>query len=195
MKFKALFLAAIAAVTFGFVACNSSKTETEPAPEAVYVDEVFACADSIIGDTLEVQGIVSHLCSHGGRKAFLLGVDTTLILRCEATAEMGGAFAPDTKGKHITVKGIFRENRIDEEAVAAMEARHAAADSVANAHEGCDTEKKALGQDGIDTFAERMADFRAKIAERDSLEGKPYLSNYYLEAIGYTVEEADGECE
>ena len=49
-------------------------------------------------DTVTVEGLCSHLCSHGGRKAFLAGTDTTVILRCEATAEMGGAFGPDCTG-------------------------------------------------------------------------------------------------
>ncbi len=197
MKIKAMLLTATAAAAIlGLASCGAKQAETEAAPEALPVEYVLNDADNILGDTIEVEGLVSHLCAHGGRKAFLVGsVDTTAILRCEATAEMGGAFAPDTKGKTITVKGIVRENRIDAEAIANMEARHAAADSAANAHGSCDTEKKALGQQNIDTFEARMADFRAKIAERDSLEGKPYLSNYFIETLSYTVDTPETEAE
>ena len=99
---------------------------------------------------------------------------------------MGGAFAPDCVGKTLTVRGIVRENRIDEEAVARMEAQYLAADSAARSHETCDTEKKAQGQAEISTFEARMADYRAKIAARAEAEAKPYLSFYYLEALSYT---------
>ena len=142
-------------------------------------------APQLLGDTIEVEGLCSHLCKHGGTKAFLVGADSTIVLRCQATAEMGGAFAPDCIGDTLIVKGIVRENRIGEAEVAAMEARQAAADSAQQAHEACATEKRAQGQDSIDTFAARMADYRARIADRQAAEGKDYLSFYYIEALSY----------
>ena len=51
-------------------------------------------APEIVGDTVEFEGLCSHLCKHGGTKAFLVGADTSLVLRCQATPEIGGAFAP-----------------------------------------------------------------------------------------------------
>ncbi len=190
MKIKSLFIALAAVIALGFASCTQKQAETA-APAALSVDSVFANAQELLGDTIEVEGYCSHLCAHGGRKAFLTGADSALVLRCEATAEMGGAFAPDTKGKELTVRGILRETRIGEEEVAAMEARHAAADSAAQAHQACDTEKKAQGQADLNTFAERMADYRAKIAARTEAEGVAYLSFYYLEALNYTVDSTE----
>lgn len=183
MKTKSLFIIALLAIVA--VACG--KKEAAPVEvAALSVDSVMASAPELLGDTIEVEGFCSHLCKHGGTKAFLVGADSTLVLRCQATAEMGGAFAPDCVGQTLTVKGIVRENRIGEAEVAAMEARQAAADSAQQAHEACETEKKAQGQDSIDTFEARMADYRAKIAARQEAEGKDYLSFYYIEALSYT---------
>lgn len=189
MKFKSLLLCAAFAGAI-FTACTSgNKTGAEPAP--LTVDSLLTAAPELIGDTVSVEGYCSHLCKHGGRKAFLVGADSTKVLRCEATAEMGGAFAPDCIGKDLVVKGIVRENRIGEQEVAQMEARQAQADSAARAHQACDTEKKAQGQGDIDSFEARMADYRAKIAARKAEQGKDYLSFYYLEAINYSAKQTE----
>ncbi len=187
MKIKVILMTVVAAAAL-FVASCGKKDAACCEKTAISVDSLMAIAPEIVGDTIEVDGLCSHLCKHGGRKAFLVGTDSTIVLRCESTAEMGGAFAPDCIGKTLTVTGVVCENRIGEAEVAAMEARQAAADSAARAHEACATEKKAQGQDSIDTFEDRMADYRAKIAARAEAEGKDYLSFYYIKAISYTVD-------
>lgn len=186
MNLKSLLFAA--GIALMAVACGKTEKAAEEAAAPMGVDSVMACAAELVGDTIEVEGYCSHLCKHGGTKAFLVGADSTTVLRCQATAEMGGAFSPDCVGKELTVKGVVCESRIGEEEVAAMEARQAAADSAQVAHEACDTEKKAQGQAGLSTFEERMADYRAKIAARQEAEGKAYLSFYYIEALSYTKE-------
>ncbi|MDE6120580.1 MAG: hypothetical protein K2F63_02195 [Muribaculaceae bacterium] len=188
MKIRNLLIALVAIAGIFATACTNKEAADTKETTVLGVDAVLTDAETLLGDTISVEGLCSHLCKHGGRKAFLVGQDSTQVLRCEATAEMGGAFAPDCIGKELTVTGIVRENRIDEEAVAAMEARQASLDSAAVAHEACDTEKKAQGQAGLSTFAERMADYRAKIADRNEKEGKAYLSFYYLEALSYEKE-------
>ncbi|MDE6206587.1 MAG: hypothetical protein K2M55_02145 [Muribaculaceae bacterium] len=164
------------------VACSDKKEESASGCQPYTVDSLLNNADALVGDTVCVEGVVNHLCSHGATKAFLVGADSAL-LRCQATAEMGGAFPLDCKGTELCVYGVVREQRTDSAAVEAMEARYAAADSAAQAHEGCDTEKKAAGQDSCSTFAARMEDYRARIAERCAKEGKNYLSTYYVEAL------------
>lgn len=102
------------------------------------------------------------------------------------------------------------ESRIDEAAVREMEAQRAGqiqrateaageadaanaeaaaqqAEALKNALAGCETERKAAGQAELATFAAQMADYRARIAARDSIEGKPYLSTYYIQATSYSV--------
>lgn len=198
MKLKTLLLALAAIVAVGIVSCTKTqKSECEDACGActtITVDSLMANAENMVGDTVTVEGVCSHLCSHGGRKAFIMGADSTL-LRCEATAEMGGAFSPECVGKTLKVTGVVCEQRIDEEAVKAMEERYAAASKAEQSHEACDTEKKAAGQAGIDTFEARMADYRAKIAERAEKEGKAYLSYFYIDATSYEIEQPAAEAE
>ena len=181
MKLHTLFCFIIALAA---MSCTEKKEAAQAAP--LTVDSLMTEAEAFLGDTVTVEGTCSLLCKHGGRKAFLVGADSTTVLRCEATPEMGGAFAPDCVGQTLTVRGIVRENRIDEKAVAQMEALYLASDTTARKHEACDTEKKAQGQAELNSFEARMADYRAKIAARTEAEAKPYLSFYYIEATSYS---------
>lgn len=200
---KNLFLMPALIIAVSVVSCGRSNSDSsvgQIAGTAVSVDSVFLNPDSMVGDTLLVEGVCSHLCKHGGKKAFLVGSDDNVIIRCESTADMGGFFPQETVHKVLRVRGVLRESRIDEQTVALMEQQHAdqvaqltgqleesQLDEVANNPGGCDTERKAQGQADIASFADRMADYRAKIAERSTTEGKPYLSTYYIESLSYEI--------
>lgn len=80
--------------TLAFVGCNKQKqdqtaTEETEAPAYMEVDALLASADSLIGKTITVQGVCTHLCKHGAKKAFLMGSDDTKVIRAEASEEMG----------------------------------------------------------------------------------------------------------
>ncbi len=180
-----LILGAVTALILNLSSCKSNAADNVAANDidTLTVDNFFAEADTIVGDTAVVEGLCTHLCSHGGKKAFIEGADTTLVLRCEATAEAGGAFSPDCVGKTLVVKGVVAENRIDEAAIVEMEQKYAENN---NGH-NCATDAKAQGQDSIDGFAARMADYRRRITENIEKSGKAYISFYYLEAVSYDI--------
>lgn len=203
---KTLLFAPFLTLILTLVSCggNSQKTDAESNDiAAVSVDEVLADPDALVGNTIVIEGVCSHLCRHGGRKAFVAGSADSLMLRCEAYPLMGQPFPKSTVHHPIQVTGILREQRIDEAAVVEMEKQNAErldyiareqgdvfAEIASRAESGCDTERAAQGQKDLTTFSDRMADYRARIAARQEKEGKPYLSFYYLDAISYqTLEE------
>ncbi len=162
----------------------------------VSVDSLLADPDRYVGQVITIEGECSHLCAHGGRKAFILGSDENTIIRCDGTEEMGWAFPEDAPGHMMKVTGEFVEQRIGEEEVAQMERKQAqraemlAEEGVKDAKNeptGCETERKAAGQGELDTFSAQMADYRARIADRLEKEGKPYLSFYSINATSYEV--------
>ncbi len=195
---KTAFFAILAIACMAMFSACGSKTSTEAQPEevsAMSVDEVLANADSLVGDTVTIEGVCSHLCSHGAMKAFVAGTADSIMLRCEANPHIGQAFPLEMTRHAVQVKGILVEERVDsaviEQMVAqneALKAQAAAKGEEAKDHEsGCETERTARGQKNAVTFEDRIADYRQKIAARQEKEGKPYLSYYYLQAISYDI--------
>ena len=75
-------------MTLGLASCgdNSNKNKEqasaeEMTPTALEVDQVLADPDSLVGDTIVIEGICTHICKHGGGKIFLMGSDDTKTLR------------------------------------------------------------------------------------------------------------------
>ena len=52
---------------------------------------------------------------------------------------------------------------------------------------GCSAEQQARGESLSGSVGKRIADFRARIAERKAEEGKDYLSFYHVEGASYEV--------
>ena len=129
---KILLMMAVALLAF--TACQKQAQEAQ----VVYsIDEVYAQADSLLGDTICFEGICSHLCKHGGRKAFLMGSDESRILRVEG-ASMGN-FAPECINNLVRVRGILHAVEVvPEENVSDDGLKHGEDDN------GCETEKKAI---------------------------------------------------
>ncbi len=129
---KVLFI--LAAALMALTACQKQAKQAQ----VIYsIDEVYQQADSLLGDTIVFQGICSHLCKHGGRKAFLMGSDETRILRVEG-AKMGN-FAPECINNLVRVRGIVHAVEVvPEENVTDDGLKHGEGDN------GCETEKKAI---------------------------------------------------
>lgn len=127
-----MFFAALAAV-IGLAACSKPAEKQE----TIYsIDEVYTQADSLVGDTISFQGVCTHLCKHGGRKAFLMGSDENRILRVEG-AEMGN-FDAACINNIVRVKGVLHT----------FEYQPEPEDNPGEQHgtdgQGCETEKKAI---------------------------------------------------
>lgn len=182
------------AMTFACVACGNNKpadaTEGETAEAtvttAMEIDDVLAQADSLVNQEITFQGVCTHACKHGATKIFMMGSDDTKTIRVQA-GELG-AFDTKCVSSLVEVTGKLLENRIDEAAIVKMEEAYKAntAQQHGDSKAGCDSEKKALGVKG-DTFEEKIADMRAKIASNKEQFGKDYISDYYVVATKYEI--------
>lgn len=186
----ALACGACASVSCGGNASTKAKTrQTEAArPAALEIDELLASADSLAGKTVTIEGVCTHTCRHGARKIFLMGSDDTQTVRVES-GELG-SFDPQCVNRIVRVTGTLDEQRVDEAYLAAWEEQTKAqtGERHGTTEAGCDAEKAARQETGA-TVAERIADFRAKIAARKAAEGKDYLSFYYVAATSYEIEQ------
>lgn len=180
-------------MTLGLASCgdNSNKNKEqasaeEMTPTALEVDQVLADPDSLVGDTIKVEGICTHICKHGGGKIFLMGSDDTKTLRVEA-GESIGSFPQETVNSIVRVTGVLVEDRIDEDYLAQWEARIADQAKEAQGEGGCAADMKANAEAEANSVRERIANFRSRIAERTEKEGKPYVSLYHLEGLSYEI--------
>lgn len=151
------------------------------------VDQLLANGDSLIGQTVAVEGYCTHACSHGATKIFLKGEKENTMLRVQA----GKLRSFDTKcvKAKVNVIGTVKEQRIGETYLQNWENR--LTKQVVDVHgtngKGCENEQKAQGEQvGVSEQA-RIADFRKKIAARKAACGKDYLSVYYVVAQSYTI--------
>lgn len=194
MKTRSLLVAFMAFSALTFSACsNNKKNDTQQASEAtssaaLSIDEVLASADSLAGKEVTIQGICTHTCKHGATKIFLMGSDDTKTIRVEACKL--GSFDSKCVNSIVEVKGILVEDRIDEAYLQNWEKQLSTQTEKqhGDGEAGCDTEKKARGETG-NTAQERIADFRAKIAQQKAQTGKDYLSFYHVDAASYDIKE------
>lgn len=180
-------------MTLGLASCggdsNKSKAQTSTEvvnPAALEVDQVLADPDSLVGDTIKVEGVCAHICKHGGGKIFLMGSDDTKTLRVEA-GESIGSFPQETVNSIVRVTGVLVEDRIDEDYLAQWEAQIADQAKEAQGEGGCAADMKANAEAEANTVRERIANFRSRIAERAEKEGKAYVSLYHMEGLSYEI--------
>lgn len=180
-------------MTLGLASCgdDSNKSKEQASAEevttaALEVDQVLADPDSLVGDTIEIEGICTHICKHGGGKIFLMGSDDTKTLRVEA-GESIGSFPQETVNSIVRVTGVLVEDRIDEDYLAQWEAQIADQAKETQGEGGCAADMKANAEAEANTVRERIANFRTRIAERTEREGKAYVSLYHMEGLSYEI--------
>lgn len=187
---KITFIAMMLCINFMFFSCksgNKATAEAAPAEITVYqIDDVLANGDELVGQAVELEGVCTHICKHGGRKIFLMGSDDNNTIRIES-GDLG-AFDQKCVNSLVRVQGTLMESRIDEAYLKAWEERELAktAEQHGDGEAGCSTEKKARGETGNSTL-ERIDGFRNRIAAEKEKSGKDYLSFYHIEAIGYEI--------
>ena len=191
MKTKWMVAVMMFAACFVLSSCGGGKKQAQNAEEAVAamsIDDVMAKAAGLVDQTVVIEGVCTHTCSHGAKKMFLVGSDDSKTLRIEA-GELG-AFDTKVVNNVVTVKGIIKEERIDEAYLVDWENRLKAGteEHHGNGEGGCDTEKNARGETA-NTNEGRIADFRAKIAAEKAATGKEYLSFYHVVAESYEINE------
>ena len=189
MKTKKIAIA-LAAVAMLFTAsCGGNKkadaeaAQTETAQDSIMeVDAVLAQPDSLVGKTLKVEGICFHVCQHGQKKMHMMGNDSTKILLVMAAE--GDKFKEEYTNSIVSIEGKLVEHKTYMEDIDKQEAQVKAQQSEEqqrHGEAGCEASKKANGLKG-NTFAERFAEQRQKISDREAKEGKAYLSTFYIVA-------------
>ena len=179
--------------TLFLVGCSKGESNQQQEEDAVTstldVDSLLSNPDAFVDQDIVLEGICTHICKHGGGKIFLMGSDDSKTIRVEA-GDAIGSFPEECVHSVVKVEGKLVKERIDEAYLAQWEAEVAeAAKQQGEGSGGCAADMQANTEQVANSVAERIANFRARIAERTEREGKAYVSLYHIVADKYEIEE------
>lgn len=169
---------------------NDKKNSNESKQcEMLTVDQILDQAEAFVDKSIEFEGVCTHRCAHSGLRIFVMGSNDTKTIRVESSD--GQPFDTRCARSIVTVKGILKEQRIDEAYLKNWEkqVQEKTEEAHGKGEAGCTSEKKARNEQG-NTAQERIDNFRQRISEREKNEGKAYLSFYFVQCEGYTIKDS-----
>lgn len=82
-------------------------------PVKVTIDEFINNAGEVVGEQIIIEGLVNHVCQHGGKRMFLIDTATQETVKIVVDEGMA-SFNTDLEGQEVIIKGLVEELRIDE---------------------------------------------------------------------------------
>ncbi len=154
---------------------------------AISVDKVLSNTKDYVEKELVVEGLVNHVCSHSGKRMFILGTNPDETLRITPNEKIG-VFEKGLEGNTVRIKGVLKELIIDEDYVAQLEKEVA---------EGMDNEALHDHSGGDHDEEEESADDSSKIKQIEQMKAdiaqseNGFDAQYWLEASEVEVVETD----
>lgn len=178
----------LALVALLFAACGQKQeTEQTEAANVMTVSQLLDSPEQFIGKEITLEGTVTHVCKHGGRRVHLTDLEPNVKIRIEAPEKMA-AFARELEGSDIVVSCILRETRIDAAYLDEWEAEVRQGMEREN-HDHATPSATGEGEENDGHVEPQGLD--AVNAKREELKasGKPYLSNWYADAVSYKMKD------
>ena len=157
--------------------CHSQGESNSQVPDTLSVDSLLKVQDSLVGDTISLDGFCVEVCGHGSTHVILMGSDSTKVVNVEANEQLA-SFSKDILNCNVRVKAVIEEERVDEAFLSDWERR---LDESLKAPDGGNPQAVAV-------LKQQIAEIRAVIAERVKTENKNYYSQYHIVATEYDSE-------
>ncbi|HLF35824.1 MAG TPA: hypothetical protein VI583_16390 [Cyclobacteriaceae bacterium] len=112
-------------IILAFTAChktadrNAEKESAGPATP-ILVDELLKNPGPYVERTVTVEGLVTHVCMHSGKRLHLKASGSNEFVRVEAKGDIG-QFDRELEGDNLVINGIFRSQVIDKDYLARWE--------------------------------------------------------------------------
>jgi hypothetical protein len=138
----------------------------------------MANPEQYIGKEITVEGMVTHVCQHGGKRLHLSETDSEVKLRVRA-GENIGQFERELEGSNVQLSGKFVEERMDQAYVDRLksgEAEEGTHEHHEGEHHEGEHEHEEEGQGVSEEFIKEM---QAKIDNSE----KGYVSEFWLESV------------
>ncbi len=173
---KLLFIVVASMITFA--ACNSGSTSKKTSSKeenlksvvapAITIDNLMKDIDKKVGKDVVIKGMVTHVCSHSGRRCFLTDSAEKVSIRVESGGEING-FNKELSGSEIIVKGKVQEKRLTSEYINEFEVKVKAKKDTENGGEHCNAELANI---------KKMRDWMKE-------HGKDYYPVYFINGESY----------
>jgi len=191
MMKKVLGLLLIAVVLFscGTKQQKENQETTTNKLSAISVDKVLSNTSDYVNKEVMVKGLINHVCSHGGKRMFILGENPDEALRITPNNKIG-VFEKDLEGNTVKIKGVLKELIIDDEYVAQLEkeVEEGMDNEALHDHSGGDHEEEEEEDAAVDSSKiKQVEQMKADIAESE----KGFVAQYWIEASEVEVIEND----
>lgn len=70
-------------------------------------------AGDLVGQEVEIEGLVVHVCKHGGKKMFIIGENPDIRVKIDASDKVT-VFNAELEGSTVHVRGIVEEMTVEE---------------------------------------------------------------------------------
>lgn len=186
---KVLGLSIIAFVLFSCGTKQQKENQETTTNEltAISVDKILSNTQDYVEKNVVVEGMVNHVCSHSGKRMFILGTNPDETLRITPNEKIG-VFEKGLEGNTVRIKGVLKELIIDDEYVAQLEKEVA---------EGMDNEALHDHSGGEHDEEEESAADSSKIKQIEQMKAdiaqseKGFDAQYWIEASEVEVVESD----
>jgi len=183
---KVFGILAIAAIMVSCVSKEQKKEEAccDKEKEVVTVDKVMADMASYVDKEIVIKGTVNHVCSHGGKRMFIMGEDPDVAIKITPNDEIG-VFEKELEGSHVVVYGVMKELRIDEAYVANLEKEETESEALHD-HSGGTHEET---EEAAEQKKHQLDAMREQIAASEN----GYYSQFWIEASKFELVECEHE--
>ena len=96
----------IFAVSLLLFSCNTN-TKTKEEAKAITLETLATSAEELKDELVSIEGMVTHVCKHGGQKCFVLDEDGETQIRIVPSGDID-EFKIELEGSTVAFKGVFR---------------------------------------------------------------------------------------
>ncbi|MGM0409022.1 MAG: hypothetical protein ACQESJ_00190 [Bacteroidota bacterium] len=175
-----LRIIALAIMTLVAFSCTNKKQnekeasegkESKEKTEILQVSEVIDQPENYVDKKITIDGMVIHVCKHGGKKLHVSETDSDQKLRVKAGEGMP-PFEQEIEGNTVQVTGKFTEDRIDQDYIDELKK----GDSEEHHEHEHEDEEKEEHKDHQGVSEEYISELEEKIEDSE----KGYISEYWL---------------
>ena len=161
-----------------FFACNeksgsestsAENADVEVVETVVLVADLMNDPDVYVGKVIELEGLVTHVCKHSGKRLHLTSAATNEMVRVEATGDIS-QFQRELEGSDVRITGLVQKEVIDEDYLSKWE------NELASKGEDHDHSEGAEESEQISNMRKRLED-----------SGQDQLVSYWVDGTSFEV--------